>query len=177
MNAMRRPAPFVLAILSGWLGCAKPAAPARLSEQSLPLAFSGLRRAVEAGTPACGTPSASATRLVFLTARECLGCRDVGHMLRELVKRTPAAETVAIGVPDSDTGLVCGFVREEHVTAPVIGIPARGQDDELNHSTLISYARLINGVIVDSAVAPDGEMLLTILQARGDISSQSAAQP
>lgn len=131
------------------------------------IAYSALGRTLIGGVRACGEVSVRPRRLVFVTGKACLGCRDVGHLLRELSReRHRPADALLVGVPQSDTAMVCQFIREERIAATVLGVPVQ-PGEALARSPLIAYGLLDEGQrLIDSAVAPDGGTLLSMLQYR-----------
>jgi len=153
------------------VGCADhPARTPSASAESPRLAYAGLREAWNSPHPACGRRAVRPSAAVFITARQCLGCREIGHLLRKLSLRNGAADTgLTIVIPTADTTVVCEFLHEERIAMPVAAISA-GPANDYARSSLIGYARRDStGRIADSVVADDGRTLLALLHARGDM--------
>jgi len=74
---------------------------------------------------ACGPAPAPArpTRLLLVTAKQCLSCRSMGLIMRRLAVTGPG--DLAVFVPARDAEAVCAFARQERIEAPIIAVPGR----------------------------------------------------
>lgn len=75
--------------------------------------------------PACGPDPAPArpSRVLLVTAKQCLSCRSMGLVMRRLA--AAGGEELAIVVPARDGAAVCAFARQEHVGAAILALPDR----------------------------------------------------
>ena len=73
---------------------------------------------------ACGPNRSSAqpSRMLLVTAKQCLSCRSMGLVMRRLATH---GEELAVVVPARDAEAVCAFARQEHVEASVLALPDR----------------------------------------------------
>jgi hypothetical protein len=101
--------------------CHPPAAPS--AESILAAALPGLLD--PALPPACGPVPAPArpTRLLLVTAKQCLSCRSMGLIMRRLA--ASGAGDLVVFVPARDAEAVCAFARQERIGAPIVAVPGR----------------------------------------------------
>lgn len=108
-------------------------------------------------TYACGTGHWGDTlRFLYVTARACLSCKDVGYGLR----RRPGGALLIV-TPREDTPEVCAYLRGERLTLPVVGIGSdvAGRGD---HAEWMVYGLLHGptGRVIAAAEVPDGRALM-----------------
>lgn len=74
---------------------------------------------------ACGPTRSRArpSRVLLVTARQCLSCRSMGLVMRRLA--APNGEELTVVVPARDAEAVCAFARQEQVGASIRALPDR----------------------------------------------------
>ena len=84
-----------------------------------------LRELEKPHAAACGAnPSpARPSRVLLVTAKQCLGCRSMGLVMRRLAAAN--GEELAVVVPARDAEAVCAFARQEYVRASILALPDR----------------------------------------------------
>jgi hypothetical protein len=73
--------------------------------------------------PVCGPAPARPSRMLLVTARQCLSCRSLGLVMRRLA--AAGGEELAIVVPARDAEAVCAFARQEHLASSILTVPDR----------------------------------------------------
>lgn len=73
---------------------------------------------------ACGPNRSPArpSRVLLVTAKQCLSCRSMGLVMRRLATN---GEELAVVVPARDAEAVCAFARQEQVGASILALPDR----------------------------------------------------
>ena len=132
--------------------------------------YLALRDGASEGRPtACSAaPIGRPRRLLLLTARLCLSCRDVGYLIRQIMADSGARPlgVLQIAVPSSDTALVCEFLRGERIHLPVRVLSEKASRS-VERSTLLGYALLdASGALADSVLSADGLSLLESIRSR-----------
>lgn len=129
--------------------------------------YAALRDAHAIATPAaaCGTnPMPAPSHLVLITARQCMSCRDVGHLLREIRRSyLPIGSRLEVAIAAGDTGVVCDFLRTERIPAAV-RLLAPLTSRQLGDSPPIAYGTFNGSEMTDSIAADDGLSLLSLLR-------------
>ncbi len=101
-------------------------------------------------------------RLLLVTARHCLSCRNMGLVMRRLVSAERGG--FALFVPSKDAAEVCSFARLERIEAPIFAIsdqsfPARELRDKFLYGivnkrgeiTLAMLATDAHEIVADSS--------------------------
>ena len=139
-------------------------------EEGTQAVFAALREAhaITAPAGACGThPEPAPSHLVLITARQCMSCRDVGHLLREIRRShlSSPADHPELAVVARDTGVICDFLRAERIPLAVRLLAAHAAT-HLSDSAPIAYARFDGPNMTDSLAADNGLSLLSLLRTR-----------
>lgn len=177
---------LVLAALSTVLGCQRVSdddtGSLAVQPSSSPILAQrladSLARTFTAGhvVPACvgiqqalSVPIAPPMSVVATTGKACLGCRDVGYLMRQLrAQHTPPNVPLALWVPANDTVEVCGYAKAEKLSVFVLAsaepfFPV----DQLSENVL--YFALTDSAAVSTPfIAPHGLTLARLLEARAD---------
>ncbi len=152
------------ALVAGGLlvaGCGSPPAEEQPLNDVSPVAAltRELRRELDGREPpqACGAPRSftSARPILLLTARDCLSCRSVGYLLRQLGRR----DAFDVLTPEADAGAVCEFLAQERSSAAVFGHRGRRVRDRLGDRFLL-FRRDERGGISDAYLDADVGRLL-----------------
>lgn len=61
------------------------------------------------------------SELVLVTARACLSCRGIGHLIRR-ISRDDRGGAPLIVIPAADAGDVCPFLKRERIRNGVIAV-------------------------------------------------------
>lgn len=74
---------------------------------------------------ACGPMATEETpdEVFMVTADQCLGCRNVGWMLRRRARLAPSGRTIRVLVPRSDVTATCEYLAREVVSATAMSVP------------------------------------------------------
>lgn len=112
------------------------------------------------GDEATGLPRA----LMTVTETECLSCLLVGYLGREFVRQSRGSAQVWLVVPATDTSVICAFLRQERVRAPVLSV-TRAQFDWPSPSAGMLFAELDSRFIVHATVGlQDAEGVLDFVK-------------
>ena len=107
---------------------------------------------------ACGPHRAftSDRALLVLSARECLSCRSVGYLLRQLGSRTE----FDVLTPDQDADEVCAFMRQEKAAGAVFRFKDLRFRDQSLADRFLLFRRAGGGGIAGVVLEADAVRLL-----------------
>ncbi len=115
--------------------------------------------------------------MLFVTARQCLSCRGIGYVIRQLM-RNPATSKLWVVSPASDVPEVCEFLTAEKAVLPVWGAAdVAFTEDSVGGTMLFGLLAARDGALVGVASGQDADDLLPRVAALLGANHESGGRP
>jgi len=102
---------------------------------------------------------------VVISGEACLGCRNVGHLLRSLLRDDSVPARPLLLVPSADSSIVCDFLKNERLKVRVVTLPQKLFPDGGRAHSIAVVQTDSAGLPLTTTVGPNGIAVLEDLMA------------